>query len=88
VFYNELRKRELGWDWYREQDISWLEIIDALKEIQEGRPASPGLLRKCVDMGLVTDDLRCTSTGLSLLFEQTALSRCHITFLGREVQDE
>ncbi len=88
AFYNELRKRELGWDWYREHGVSRLEIVDLLKEVQEGRSTNSSLLRKCVDMGLVTDNLRCSSTGLSLLFEQPALSRRHITFAGRELQDE
>jgi hypothetical protein len=88
AFYNELRKRELGWGWYRDQDVSWLEIVDALREIQEGRSTNPSILGKCVEMGIVTDNLRCSSTGLSLLFEQVATERRRISFAGKELQDE
>jgi phosphohistidine swiveling domain-containing protein len=87
-FYNELRKRELGWDWYKENNTSWREVVGTLQSVQTGQPTDRTMLTKCQVMGLLTKDLQLSSVGSSLLFEQTTANRRHISFAGRELRDE
>jgi len=87
-FYNELRKREYGWNWYKENNTSWREIVGTLQRVQTGQPTNQNMLTKCQAVGLLTQDFQLSSVGYSLLCEQTAAGRRHITFAGRELQDE
>jgi phosphohistidine swiveling domain-containing protein len=87
-FYNELRKRELGWDWYKENNTSWREVVGTLQCVQTGQPTDQTMLTKYQTVGLLTQDFQLSSAGLSLLCDQTAAERRHITFSGRELRDE
>lgn len=87
-WYNELRKRELGWDWYRENNTSWRQVESTLQCVHRRQPADQTMLTKCQRIGLLTRDLQLSPVGSSILREQTAASRRLITFAGREIRDE
>ena len=79
-FYNKLRKREFGWDWYKENNICWREVVETLRCVQTGQPADQAMLVKCQTIGLLTQDFHLSSVGSFMLCEQTAADRRHITF--------
>src|SRR5207244_1394702 len=54
IFYNELRKRALGWSWYQEQNTSWREVVNTLQAFWPGQHVDKGALAKCQDIGLLT----------------------------------
>jgi hypothetical protein len=84
IFYNEVRKREQVWDWYKDNDLSWLEVVDTLRSTLSGIQVDQAVQRKCQKIGLLTQDLQLSSTGASLLFEQTASERKSIIFSGKD----
>jgi len=87
-WYNELREREFGWSWYRENNTSWREVVNFLQQTQAGQITNHTTLIKLRDIGLLTWDFQLTSKGKSLFHEQTASDRRHITFQGRELPNE
>lgn len=87
-FYNELRKREFGWSWYQENNISWREIVDILRDIEDGKSADRKMLSIYQIMGLLTKEGQLSVVGFSLLHKQMASERRHISFAGRDLQDE
>lgn len=84
-FYNEIRKRELSWKWYSENNISWREVKEALESIQTNLFVSREFLNKLHKLGLLTDDFTLNSNGLSVLLNQNSIGRKSITFGGRSL---
>jgi hypothetical protein len=85
-FYNELRKREFGWDWYLKNNTSWREVKDALEKVSSGQVIDANLQDRIEKIGLISDNQTLTTTGVSLILEQTAAQRKHITFKGRKLE--
>lgn len=87
-FYNELRKREFGWSWYQENNVSWREIVDTLRDIQAGKSADRKMLSIYQNIGLLTKEGQLSSAGFSLLHKQMAAERRRISFAGKDLQNE
>jgi hypothetical protein len=87
IYTNELRKREFGWNWFQENNISWREVVDILKDIQVGKSADRKMLSIYQNIGLLTKERRLSSTGFSLLHKQMATERKHISFAGKDLQN-
>jgi phosphohistidine swiveling domain-containing protein len=87
-WYDEFRERELGWSWYRQNNLSWAEIVGILQQIQPNKVSESDKLTILQHIGLIDNDFCLTPKGESLLNEQTASSRRYITFQERELNDE
>jgi hypothetical protein len=79
-FYNELRERDLGWKWFRENNIGWLEIVDALQSLREGKQPNDKVIACLSNQGLVSPMNTVSSIGMSLLVNQTASERKTVQF--------
>ncbi len=88
AFYNDLRKRAFGWNWYQEHNTSWREVIDTLQRYWHGSHVDKEVLAKYQDIGLLTKEWQLSPVGVALLLEQTAVQRRNITFAGRKLLDE
>jgi phosphohistidine swiveling domain-containing protein len=76
TFYNALRRREYYWDWYRANNISRREIIDALKKPHAVIP--PGIRDLVRRAGLLSDTNVITGVGESLLRPSSAAERARL----------
>ena len=82
VFYSELRKREFGWNWYKKNNTSWQEVVEALRHVERGQTVHQALLAKCHSLCLLTQNFQLSSVGSWLLHEETATERRHFSFAG------
>jgi hypothetical protein len=87
-WYNEFRTREFGWSWYKENDISWIEVIHLLQNIYDGIELDNSKLFLLRDIGFLTEDLHVNLKGKSVFQTQTARDRRYITFAGKELHHE
>ncbi|MFN8628598.1 MAG: pyruvate, phosphate dikinase [Candidatus Binatia bacterium] len=87
-FYNELRKREAGWDWYRANRTTRADVLQTLRSIEARTPVRQSMVRKCGLIGLVDRQGRLTSVGRPLVHEQTAVQRKGILFGERTLRPE
>jgi phosphohistidine swiveling domain-containing protein len=87
AFYNELRKREISYDWYRTNNLSWYEVVDALKKHLAGKKADRHVLRHCQQQGLLDEQLRPLPGCRHLVYEQTAQQRRRLSFAEADVAD-
>jgi phosphohistidine swiveling domain-containing protein len=81
-WYQEFRERELGWAWYKENNLSFRSIVDSLRDIEIGATANDDEIGKLRTIGLVTEENALTSQGVSLLSSETASERKHLPLGG------
>jgi hypothetical protein len=75
LFYNQLRSQEVGWGWYRENNISWRELRDAVVSVSQRRPVEEAVVRTCVKAGLLSPSGVLSAAGISLISEWTSEGR-------------
>jgi phosphohistidine swiveling domain-containing protein len=86
-WYQEFRERELGWSWYRDNNLSIREVVDILQDMKMGRGVDERNVIKLRSIGLLSAEVALTTQGLSLIENQTARDRRHLTFEGRVLTD-
>jgi hypothetical protein len=82
-----MRKREISYDWYRTNNLSWYEVVDALKKHLAGEKADSQVLRHCKQQGLLDEELRPLPGCRHLVYEQTAQQRRRLNFAEADVTD-
>lgn len=84
-FYNELRKREIHWDWYEKNSTCWREIVFDFARLSRGEPVALPKLVKYRSAGLLIDDFQLSPAGRAIIISETATNRRNISFGGRPI---
>jgi phosphohistidine swiveling domain-containing protein len=87
VWYHNLRERELGWSWYRENGLGIREVIDILRDVDRGVTVKEEKILKLRCIGLLSPEMALTPQGLSLIERKNARDRKHLSFQGRVLTD-
>ncbi|HKO98146.1 MAG TPA: pyruvate, phosphate dikinase [Pyrinomonadaceae bacterium] len=87
-WYQLFRERELGWSWYKDNDLSSREVVESLQDLKMGVPVNEQTMIKLRGVGLLSAEMELTSQGLSLIESQTACERKHLSFEGRILSDD
>src|SRR6185295_8097712 len=75
VWYHNLRERELGWSWYRENGLGIREVIDILRDVDRGVTVKEEKILKLRCIGLLSAEMALTPQGLSLIERKNARDR-------------
>jgi phosphohistidine swiveling domain-containing protein len=75
LIYEQLRDRELGWDWYKKNNISWPEVKTIIKNIIDGGFVEDSNIDLLSQIDLLDKKGSVTLPGLSLISEHNAVDR-------------
>lgn len=86
-WYHLFRERELGWSWYKDNNLSSREIVESLQDLKRGVAVNESTTIKLRGVGLLSAEMALTTQGVSLIENQTARDRKHLSFEGRVLTD-
>jgi len=86
-WYQLFRERELGWSWYKENNLTWREVVESVQDMNMGVAVSESTMNKLQGIGLLSAGMALTPQGVSLIESQTVRDRKHLGFEGTVLTD-